>query len=75
MHSFVEVTELKNSRSLNFLSLEIEYKISLKTDPVIGVRGRNQSVGIALDSQIHCWVSGIKSVWGSFLFALLFRII
>lgn len=75
MHSFIEITEHKNRRSLSFLSLEIEYNIYLKTDPVTGVRIIiNQSVGIVLDSQIPCCLSGIKFVWGSFSYAFLFSI-
>lgn len=64
IYSLVEVTELKNSRSLSFLSLGFEYIISLISGPVNGVRSIiNQSVGVILDSPFQCWLSGIKSAW------------
>lgn len=68
IHPFVEVTELKNSRSLSFLSLEIEYKTSFITRPVIGARRRiNQNVGSSVfESQLLCWLSGIKSALDNF---------
>lgn len=76
MYSFIKVTELKNSRSLSFLSLEIEYKICLITDLVIGVKRKiNQNVSIVLDSQIQYGLFRIRSAFGNFLSALLFRII
>lgn len=68
MQIFIEITEHKNRRSLSFLSLEIEYKIYFKTDPVTGVRIIiNQSVGIVLDPQIPCCLSGIKFVFGGYI--------
>lgn len=75
IHFFVKVTEPKNSRSLNSLSLEIEYKISLITDLVIGVKRKiNQNVSIVLNSQTQYWLFRIESALGNFLSVLLFRV-